>query len=96
MTRREQWISFYTAALAGNCADQNQSSADSDKNAAKSADLAMARLDALAFPKPKIAALLEAANAVWGSAVTASNGRLVRNDLMAALGKAVTDFEEQS
>jgi hypothetical protein len=106
MTRREQWISFYTAALAGTAdprvnpgeevADCLESAAWAARQAETVADEAMARLDARAFPKPKIASLLEAANAVWGSAVTASNGRLVRNDLMAALGKAVTDFEEQS
>ena len=96
MTRREQWTSFYTAALAGNCADQNQSSADSDKNAAKSADLAMARLAERTFPKPKIATLLEAANAVYDSAVTTSGGHLVRDDFMALLGKAIEDMEAES
>ncbi len=96
MTRREQWISFYTAALTGQLADPVSAADDADDVAARCADRAMARLDARDFPKPKIASLLEAANAVWGSAVTATNGRLVRNDFMAALGKAITDFEEQS
>ncbi len=95
MTRREQWIQFYTAALAGNCADTNQSSADSDKNAAKSADLAMARLAERAFPKPKIVTLLEAANAVYGSAVTTSGGHLVSDGFMALLGKALAAFDEE-
>lgn len=94
MTRREQWISFYTAALAGHCVDLTPERADAF--AAQSADAAMARLDALAFPKPKIAALLEAANAVYGSAVTTSGGHLVRDDFVAAMGKAIADCEEQS
>ena len=102
MTRRAQWISFYTAALMGSGGPATTSivlatdADDAAEGAARIADAAMARLDARAFPKPKIASLLEAANAVYGSAVTASGGHLVRDDFMAALGKAITDFEEQS
>ena len=94
MTRREQWISFYTAALAGHCVDLTPERADAF--AAQSADAAMARLAERAFPKPKIVTLLEAANAVYGSAVTTSGGHLVRDGFVALLGKAIEDMEADS
>ena len=87
MTRKEQWISFYTAALAGNCADPNLGAVEAEDNAADTADLAMARLDARDFPEPKVQALLSAARNVWGRA---------RSDggLMATLGEALKAFDE--
>jgi hypothetical protein len=85
--RREQWISFYTAAPTGHCGDLNPERADIF--AEQSADLAMVRLDSRTFPKPKVAALLEAANAVCGSAVEGSGAHLVENNFMALLRKTI-------
>jgi hypothetical protein len=87
VTRREQWISFYTAALAGNCADSTLSCAQAAKAAEETADAAMAIADARDFPEPKVEALLSAARNVWGRA---------RSDggLMATLGEALKAFDE--
>ncbi len=88
MTRREQWIQFYTASICGLSAypedAEQESIADS---AALMADAAMARLDARDFPEPKVEALLSAARNVWGRA---------RSDggLMATLGEALKAFDE--
>ena len=96
MSRRDQWIRFYEQSLAGNCADQNQSPIDSDKNAAKSADLAMARLDAKDFPEPKVQVLLKAADSVWGTAEHgAQRGAYVADHLLVALGRAIHDMKQE-
>lgn len=96
MTRREQWTRFYERALTGNCTDQNQSCHDADENAAKSADLAMARLDAKDFPEPKVQVLLKAADSVWGTAEHgAQRGAYVADHLLVALGRAIHDMKQE-
>lgn len=95
MTRREQWIQFYTAALNGLCAypvdAEKEAVADS---AAEIADAAMGRLDARDFPEPKVQALLLTARNVWKAAEHgAQRGAYVPDHLLATLGAAIRDME---
>jgi len=95
MTRREQWISFYTAALTGSAASPYDPDAI-DVVAADIADAAMARLDARDFPEAKAEALQTAARDVWRSAQHKGDSATVPAHLLAALGKALASLNDGS
>lgn len=94
MTRREQWISFYTAALTGQLADPVSAADDADDVAARCADRAMARLDARDFPEPKVQALMLTARNVWKAAEHKGEKATVPAHLLATLGEALKAFDE--
>ncbi len=104
MTRREQWISFYTAALAGTAdprinpgeevADRSESAAWAARQAETVADEAMARLDARDFPEPKVQALMLTARNVWKAAEHKGEKATVPAHLLATLGEALKAFDE--
>lgn len=93
MTRREQWIQFYTAALVGCSAIPELPEDAAARAAAKTADEAMAQLDARDFPEPKVRALLLTAQTVWKAASHKNGFATIPSHLMATLGAAIHDME---
>lgn len=101
MTRREQWIRFYEAALAGTAdprisegevLNAERSATWNAEQAERVANAAMARLDAREFPEPKVRALLLAARNAWKSASHKDGVAMVPSQLLATLGAAIADF----
>lgn len=93
MTRREQWIQFYTAAINGLCAYPGDAEKDAvADSAAEIADAAMRRLDARDFPEPKVQALLLAAHNVWKAASHRNGVATIPAQYMATLGAAIDDM----